>query len=138
MGSDVAVGQLVILGIVANILHHAAQILQIDQQQALFVCNAEDDPQNAGLGLIQTQQPGNQFRAHFGDGGTHRQAQLAVNVPEADGVGGVGKVFNAEIVDAPADVLGLMTGLHHTGQVALDVCNKYGYSHIAEGLRQHL
>ena len=58
LGRNVAVGQLILGSIVTNVLHHAAQILQVDQQQALVIGDAEDDPQNAALGVVQAQQPG--------------------------------------------------------------------------------
>ena len=109
--SNVAVGQLIFLGIGAYMLHHGPQVLQINEHQALVVGDPEDDPQDAGLGLIQIQQTGQQLGAHLGDGSADIEALLAVDIPEGDRVGFVLEIAQTHGVDAAADVLVFGAGL---------------------------
>ena len=138
LAGDVAVGQLVLLGIVTHVLDHAPQVLQVDEQQPLVVGDAEYNAQDAALGAVQPQQAAQQLRPHLGDGGADGMALPAVYVEEADGVGGVVEAGDAHGVDAAADVLVLAAGQAHAGQVPLDVRQEHGDPHVAEGLRQHL
>ena len=138
LAGDVAVGQLVLPGVVAHVLDHAPQVLQVDEQQPLVVGDAEHDAQNAALGVVQAQQAAQQLRPHLGDGGADGVALLAVDVEKADGIGGVVKACDAHGVDAAADVLVLLSRQAHAAEVALDVRQKHRHTHVAEGLRQHL
>ena len=138
LGRNVAVAQFVFLGVVAHILHHGAQILQIQQQQAVVVGHPEDDAQHAALGLVEIQQPCQQFGAHLGDGGAHRMTQLAVHIKKPHRIGAVSEIPQPHVVDGAADVLGLHTGTAHTGQVALDIGQKHRHAHVAEAFGKHL
>ena len=51
--SDVAVLRFEFGGVVADVLHHAAQILEVEQQKALVVSNAENDAEHAGLRIVE-------------------------------------------------------------------------------------
>ena len=135
---DVAVGQLVLLGVVAHILGHGPQVLQLQQQQAVVVRNAEDDPQHPALGVVEVQQAGQQLRPHLADGGADGMAQLSVHIKKAHGIAPVREIPQAHAVDGPADVLGLGARAAHTGEVALHVGQKHRHAHVAEGFGQHL
>ena len=54
-----------LLGIVARILHHRAQVFQVKQQQPIIVGDFENDGEHARLGLIQCQQAAEQQGSHF-------------------------------------------------------------------------
>ncbi len=66
----------------AEKIQHRAQVLQVQQQQALFVGNPERDIQHAFLDIVQIHQPRQQQRAHFRNGGADRVALFAEQVPE--------------------------------------------------------
>jgi hypothetical protein len=57
-------------------LQHGAQILGIEQQQAVVVGDLEHQLQHAFLGIVQVQHARQQQRAEIGHGGPHRMALL--------------------------------------------------------------
>ena len=67
-------------------------------------------------------------------------ALFTVNVPESDRISLIGETIlrEAETLDPGAHVLAVLTGSHHSGNIALDVRKKYGNSHIAERLSHDL
>lgn len=138
LAGDVAVGQLVLFSVITHVLHHAPQVLQINQQQALVSGDAEHNPQNVALGLVQPQQTAQQLRTHLRDGSADGMALPAVHIEKADGIGGIVKAGDAHGVDGAADVLILAARQAHTGKVPLDVRQEHGRTHIAEGFRHHL
>ena len=70
-GGDVAVLHGELGPVLAHELQHGAQVLQVEQQQAVVVRHAEDDVQHAGLDLGQAEQTGQQRRAHGADRDAH-------------------------------------------------------------------
>ena len=114
---NVAIGQLEFLCVVADILHHTAQILHVDQQKILFIGNAEDDAQNSLLRVIESKQSGKQRRSHLGNSCADRKPLFAVNIPELHGIGAiaVAEFVKSHRINGAADVLVLRTGLAHTG-----------------------
>ena len=69
----------------ADEAEHRAQVLQVEQQQALLVGDAEGDVEHALLDVVEIHQARQQQRAHLGDGGADRMALLAEQVPEHTG-----------------------------------------------------
>jgi hypothetical protein len=57
-GRHLAVLGLVLGGVVADVLEQGAQVLEVQQQQALVVGHAEHDRQDPGLDVVQVQQTG--------------------------------------------------------------------------------
>ncbi len=122
-GRDVAVGgaQLVLQLLVrSQLLQHGAQVLQVEERQAVLVGIVEEDVDHAFLGLVEIHQAGEQQRPHLGDGGADGVALLAEEVPEDHG----------ELVGVPVetDLLGAFEDeglfLAHggdAGEVTLDV-----------------
>jgi hypothetical protein len=53
--ADVAVLGGELLGVVAHVLQHGAQVFQVQQQQAVVVGDLEHQVQHAGLGLVQVE-----------------------------------------------------------------------------------
>ena len=81
-GADPAVLQGQIGRVLADEVQQRAQILQIEQQQALLVGDPKADVEDALLGLVQAQQPRQQQRPHLGYRGPDRMALLAEQIPE--------------------------------------------------------
>jgi hypothetical protein len=75
------------LRVLAHVLQHGPQVLQVQQQQAVGVGDLEDDLQHAGLRLVQVEHAGQQQRPHVGHRGAHRVALLAEHVPQRGGAG---------------------------------------------------
>ena len=93
---DVAVLRGELLRVVADVLQHRAQVLEIEQQQAVVVGDLEDEGEHAGLRLVQAQHAREQQRPHLGDRGAHRMALLAEHVPEHDRAGLERDVFELQ------------------------------------------
>lgn len=70
---DVAVGRRVLLGVLAHVVEHRAQILHVDEQHLPVVGNAKDDVQHAFLHLGEPEQAREQHWPHVRDGHAHGQ-----------------------------------------------------------------
>ena len=93
--------------VLADVLQHRAQILEVEQQEPRVVGNLEREVQNAFLRVVQLQQPGEQQRTQIGDRRSDRMPALAEHVPEHDGTGLVVKL-DAERRRALASTLALL------------------------------
>ena len=136
--SDIPVFQAQLLGILGNEAQHGLQILQIQQQEAVFVGNAEGDVEDPCLGLVQAQDAGQEQRTHIADGGADRMAAFSVNIPEAGGIGLIFPALDGETGDALLHILRILAGGHHAAQIALDVREEHGHAHVGEALRHDL
>ena len=137
-GGDVAVLGGELGAVVADVLEHRAQVLEIEQQQAVVVGHAEDDVQNAGLDLGQAEETTEERGTHFGNGDADRMALIAEDVPETGRIGLEGKILDAKALDTLGKAVAEHAGHAHAGQVALDVAEEYRDAHIGEGLGHHL
>ena len=137
-GGDVAVLGREFSAIIADILEHRAQILQIEQQQTVVVSYTENDIQNAGLDLGQTEETAKKRRPHLGNCDSDRVTLFTENIPETGGIRFKSKVFNAEAVDPLLQAFRRRAGNAHTGQVALDVTEEHRDAHIGERLSHDL
>ena len=114
-----------------------AQVLHVDQRQAVFVRDAERDVEDAFLDVVQVEQPRQQQRSHFGHGGAHRMALLAEDIPEHRREL-IGLEFQAHLGGALEDeVLGL-ADFGNAGQVALDIRREHRNAGAGKALRHHL
>ncbi|MDF3011665.1 MAG: hypothetical protein K0S03_2461 [Burkholderiales bacterium] len=104
-------------------LQHGAQVLGVEQQQAGVVGDLEHEVEYALLRVVQAEQAREQERAHVGDGGAHRVARGAEQVPEDDGAG---LVLELELEELGAlGHLGVAAaGLGHAREVAFHVCHE--------------
>ena len=100
-----------------------AQVLQVEQQQALFVSDAEGDVEHAFLGVVEIEQAGEQQRAHFGDGGADRVALFAEQIPE-HGRELFGLVGHAQFVGALDERRLGVARRADAAEIALDVGGK--------------
>jgi hypothetical protein len=122
----------------ADEIHQRAQVLEIEQQQALVVGDLEGDREHALLGLVQPEQPRQQHRAHLRHGGADRMTLLAEQVPEH-------RRKATLLVPGKTDRLGPFgqlgmrrSGLTDAGQVALHVGHEHRDAMRGKSFGQHL
>ena len=70
------------LGVLGHIGQQAAQVVEVQQQQALLVGDVEDHRQHPFLDVVQVQHPRQQQGSDLADRGPDRMALLPVQVPE--------------------------------------------------------
>jgi DNA polymerase III subunit delta' len=92
-GADRGAGDVAVLGlelrrVVADVLQHRPQVLQVEQKQAPVVGDLEHQAKHALLYVVQAKHATKQQRPHVRDGRTHRKAQVSVDVPELDRAAG--------------------------------------------------
>ena len=83
-------GDIAILGgqarrVFGQMLHQGAQILQVEQQQALLVCELERNVEDTLLDVVQFEKTRQQQRPHVRDRCADRMALLAEKIPEHHG-----------------------------------------------------
>ena len=84
---DITVLGLVLAGMFADMLHHGAQIFEIEQQHAVVVSNAEHQLQDAFLRVIEVQQSTQQQWPHVRNRRSHRVTCSAKHIPENNWIG---------------------------------------------------
>ena len=99
---------------------HGAQVLEVEQQQALFVGDLEGDVEHAFLHVIEIHQPRQQQRPHFGNSGADRMALLAEHVPE-HGREAVGLIIQSQRFGAGDQRIIGLARRGDTGQIAFDI-----------------
>ena len=140
LGADISVLFPVYRRIVADIVQHRLQILEIQKKHTLIVRDPEDDVQKVGLGLVQLQESREQERAELGDCGPESQPPLSHDVPERRRICLIAesRFREAEPFYPLLHVLAVDPGPAHAGQVALDIGQEYGYACVGERFRQDL
>ena len=116
---------------------HRAQVLEVEEQQPLFVGHPEADVEHALLHLVEVHEARQQQRTHFRDGGADGMSLLAEQIPEHDRKL-IRLIFEAEAVGASDKRL---LGLSHLGnarEITLDVGRKHRHAGVREALRQNL
>ena len=73
-GGDVAVLRGELRGVLADELEHRAQVLEIEQEQAVVVGDLEDEVQDAFLRVVEIEHAGEEQRAHLADRGADGMA----------------------------------------------------------------
>ena len=121
-----------------QVAEHSAQVLQVDEQHAVVVGQAEGDGQHAALHVGESQQPRKQVGPHIGNGDAHGHAVAAEHVPEAHIAAPRLPAVGAPGGRALAHLLGVVAGLGHAGDVALHVGHEHGHAGLGEPLGQHL
>ena len=96
--------------VLADVVEHRAEVLDVDEQQAAVVGNAEDDVEYAGLRLVEVEQTSQQLGTHVADSGAHGVSLLAEDVVEA-----YRAAFELRILDAELGAAFLNEGTHGAG-----------------------
>ena len=135
---DVPVLHRVFLGMFGDVLQHRTQVLEVDNHQPAFIGDAEDDVEHAVLGIVETEQTGEQLRSHLGDGGADWMSLFAVNVIETYWTGLELRIFDAELRQPLLDKAAQFAGLADARKVTLHVGHEAGHADLAESLGQNL
>ncbi|MNK95869.1 hypothetical protein D3C87_1161280 [compost metagenome] len=72
-------------------LEHRAQVLGVEQQQAVGIGDAEHKVQHALLGVVEFEHPRQQQRPHVRDRRAHRMPFFAEDIPERGRAGAPGR-----------------------------------------------
>ena len=123
LGADVPVLFPVNCRVVADIVQHRLQILEIQEKHAFIVRDPEDNVQQVGLGLVQLQKSCEQERAELGDCGPESQAPFSHDVPERRRICLVAesRFRKTKPLYPLLHVLAVDSGPAHAGQIALDI-----------------
>ena len=122
----------------AHPVQHRAEILQVQQQQAMIVRDAEHRVEHAALGVIQLQQAGQKQRPHVGNRGAHWVPVLAEHVPERHRAAPLLEIPESRLANAPRHLVRCLAGNADAGQIALHVRQKDRHANAGESFRQHL
>ncbi len=125
-----------VLALLGHQAQQGTQVVQVQQQQATVVGQLEHDVQHAGLGVVQLEDARQQGGAHLADGGAHRVALLAVQVPEHHGAGARSIAVHADLRRALGQLLAAVTGHGQAGHVTLHVGHEHRYAQPREALGQ--
>ena len=126
-----------LLRVLGDQTEHRAQILQVDQQQALLVGDAEGDVEHALLHVVEVHQPRQQQRPHLGDGRADRMALFAEHVPEDRGEL-VGLVVDADLLRARDEEIARFAARGDAREVALDVGREDRHARAREPFGENL
>ena len=137
-GRDIAVGGGELLGVLAHVLQHRAQVLQVEQQQALVVGDLEHQAEHTLLGVVEIEHATEQQRAHARHRGAYRVALLPEHVPEHRRAGGESEPFQTQRVDALLQFWRHRARLREARQVAFDIGHEHRHADGREALRQRL
>ena len=137
-GGDVAVIGLELLRVVADVLQHRAQVLQVEQQETVVVGDLEHERQHAFLRLVELEDPREQQRPEVGDRGADRVALLAEHIPENDRARGEIRRLLADRLQPGGELVGWRAGLAHPGQVAFHVGHEHRDANPGQALGNDL
>ena len=126
------------LGVLANVLHHRAQILEVEQQEAVVVGDLEYQLQHAGLRVVQVEQAGEQDGAHVGDRRAHRMTLLAGHIPECCRELGRRPVGYAEHLQPFVELRRFRADGSDAGQIALDVGHEHRHTNAGKTFGEDL
>jgi hypothetical protein len=122
----------------ADLGQQGAQVLEVEQQQALVVGQLEGDVEHALLRVVELQHAGEQQRAHFRDGRAHRMALFAEQIPE-NGREPVERIVGeADIAGALLQEILGHAHFRDAAEVALDVGGEDRHPGARKALGQHL
>ena len=137
-GADIAVCGRELLAVVTHILQQGAQIFHVQQQQAVVVGNAKHDVEHASLRVVQVEHARQQQGTHVADGGAHRMALLAKNVPQRGRAGHGGGQINAAFLEYAGHLAADVARLADAGEVALDIGQKHRHADLRKRFGQFL
>ena len=135
---DIAVFGGEVLGVVADVLDHGAQVFQVEQHQSLIVGNLEHQLQHATLRVVEVEQAREEQRPHVGNSGADGNAALTEDIPEGHGIGVGGKAFQAKLGDAFQQLFGGRASGAHAGQVAFDVRHEDRHARVGKAFGHRL
>ena len=126
------------LCVLSHIVEHQTQVLQVDEQQAVIICNTEHDVEHAALRFVQLHQARQQLWTHLAHGRSHRVTALAIDIKHAHGATRKLRIGNTELGATLLDETTHRALLADTREVALHIGHKARNTRLREGLGQHL
>ena len=136
--AHVAVLQRVVARVLAQVGQHRLKILQIKQEHALVVRDAEEHVHHARLYLIEPQHAAEQQRPHIAHGHADWMSLFTVHIPEHGGIRRVVERGERAGGNARGERIAVLAGADHAAQVALDIRQKHGHAHVGKALGKHL
>ncbi len=115
---------------------HGAQILEIEQQQAIVVGDRKRDVEHALLRFVESEQACQQHRPHVGNRRAQRMPLLAIQVPEYRRATMPLIERQTERAQALVDLRMRLARLADPRQVALDVGDQHRHAVARETLGQ--
>ena len=139
-GGHGAVGGGILGAVVAHLLQHLAEVLEVEEQKLLVVSNAEHHAQHVALRVVEVENAAQQHGTHLADGGAQRVTLFTEHVPETDRALFILEPAGLQVVvgDALLEMHVAAARLGHAREVALDVGGEHRYAHGAEGFGQVL
>jgi hypothetical protein len=116
-----------LLPLIGDELQHAAQVLQVEQRQAVVVAVLEHQGEHALLGVIQLQDAAQQHGAELADGGAQAGAGFLAEAEQFHGHA-LGHVRFAHLGVARFDLLVGGTGGRNAAEVALHIHEQGGHA----------
>src|SRR5208283_288326 len=135
---NIAVLGLELFGVVADILQHGLQILQIQQQQLIVIGNLKNKVEHAFLCVVEIQQPRQQQRAHLRNRGAHGMTLLAEHIPAGDRTSCEAEILQLQFLYALGNLRIVRAWLADSGKIALYIGGEYRHADAAERFRHHL
>jgi hypothetical protein len=140
--ADVAVAGLVLRRVVGDVLQHRAQVLEVEQQQAVVVGDLEDELEDAFLRLVEVEHAREQQRPHVAhrraDGMAGRRLVVGEHVPQRRRAGRRRRRLDAALLQDRRHLRTDAARLGDAGQVALDVGHEHRNALAAEVLGERL
>ena len=122
---------------VAEMLQQRPEILEIDEQQALFVGELEGDVENAFLNIVEFEQARQEQRPHIRYSGADRMPRLPEEIPKRDRK--IVRLIGDPDLLRPLDKVRLRVSRHRdAGQIALDIGGEDGGSGARKPFRENL
>ena len=136
---NVSVGHHVFRAVLAHVVQHDSQILQVGQQKALVIGDAEHDVKDAFLHICQTQNPAEKLRPHLADGDPDGVTALLIDIPEGGRIFPVSKSLpKAETVDALLHILRALPRCTDARHISFYIAHEHRHARIGKGFRHHL
>ena len=124
--------------VVAGVLQHRAQVLEIEQEEAAVVGDLEDGREHARLRLVQLEHAPEEERPHLRDRRAQRVALLAEDVPEHHRGRAVLEALEAQRLHAFGDLRIAAARSGHAREVSLHVGHEDRDADRAEAFRKRL
>jgi len=124
--------------VIADVLQHRAEVLEVEQQQAAVVGHFEDEGQHARLRVVEIEDARQQERPEIGDRRADRMTLFPEDVPEdrrACRIGGLGHPDEPEALE---ELGRRRAGLRDARQVAFDVGHEHRDADTRKTLGHHL
>ena len=127
-----------LVGVIRDVLQHRAQVLEVEEEQPIFVGYFENDVEYAFLCVVQLEQAPKQQWPHFRNGRAHRVALLAEHVPKHHRRSFAGEIVDLKLLRTLENFRIVPARLTEAGEVTFHVRHEDRHTTGAEILRERL